>query len=163
MFWQYEVCRRRGGSEGVLVEGTPENPIDRAVQKKLQVDAGAQNISNVRGSGQPALVTLSGPFYGSQPNPATVYLGQLIRTDKRGRLIFIGGVGYSRSVGTLDTTTHFQPDITSRSLTVLTGLMSVKAGSTWRSNMPTSDRRYPRCTNPQLLVRLRMLHGVHIN
>ncbi|KAL4074644.1 hypothetical protein V8B97DRAFT_1951426 [Scleroderma yunnanense] len=32
--------------------------------------------------------------------------------------------------------------------------MSVKAGSTWRSNMPTSDRRYPRCTNPQLLKHL---------
>ncbi|KAL4065368.1 hypothetical protein V8B97DRAFT_2016672 [Scleroderma yunnanense] len=93
--------------------GTPENPVDPAIRKKLQVDAGAQRIANARGSDQPAQpVTLSGDFYGSQPKATTVYLGQL-RTDERGRLIFIGGAGYSRSVGKLDTTPHFQPDITS--------------------------------------------------
>jgi len=78
----------------------------------LQVDGERKIISNGRGSDRPAPpVNLTGDFYGSQTNLTKVHLGQL-RTDDKGRLIFIGGAGYSRCVRKHGTP-HFQPDITS--------------------------------------------------
>ncbi|KIM57587.1 hypothetical protein SCLCIDRAFT_1219256 [Scleroderma citrinum Foug A] len=79
---------------------------------KLQIDAGEQVISNGRGSDRSAPpINLAGDFYGSQTDPTKVHLGQML-TDEKGRLIFIGGAGYSRCVGKPGTL-HFQPDITS--------------------------------------------------
>ncbi|KAG0698477.1 hypothetical protein DFH29DRAFT_941196 [Suillus ampliporus] len=54
---------------------------------------------------------LDGRFRGSQQEAVDVHLGE-IRTDERGRLIFIGGAGYSRSVAKPGEP-HFQPDIIS--------------------------------------------------
>ncbi|KAG2132996.1 hypothetical protein DEU56DRAFT_951148 [Suillus clintonianus] len=56
-------------------------------------------------------VELTGSFHGSQQNAVTVHLGE-IRTDEQGRLIFIGGAGYSCSVAKPGVP-HFQPDIIS--------------------------------------------------
>lgn len=42
-------------------------------------------------------VPLSGQFYGSQPDPTDVYLGEA-RTDSEGRLVVLAGRGLSRSI-----------------------------------------------------------------
>ncbi|KAH7909833.1 hypothetical protein BJ138DRAFT_1114625 [Hygrophoropsis aurantiaca] len=56
-------------------------------------------------------VDLIGEFHGSQSKGTKVNLGQ-IQADARGRLIFIGGAGYSRCVSN-PKKEHFQPDIIS--------------------------------------------------
>ncbi|KIJ65358.1 hypothetical protein HYDPIDRAFT_27377 [Hydnomerulius pinastri MD-312] len=73
---------------------------------KLIVDPGVQKISF-----KDAPIDLVGDFYGSQAKPTPVNLGQ-IRTDDKGRLIFIAGAGYSRCVAN-PKEPHFQPDILS--------------------------------------------------
>ncbi|CCM05259.1 uncharacterized protein FIBRA_07469 [Fibroporia radiculosa] len=72
----------------------------------LIVDAQEQQISGLK-----MITDLKGGFKGSKANPVEVHLGQ-IRTDEHGRLIFIGGAGYSRSVAD-PSQPHFQPDIIS--------------------------------------------------
>ncbi|KAJ8591361.1 hypothetical protein M405DRAFT_860602 [Rhizopogon salebrosus TDB-379] len=78
-------------------------------RSQLIVDSQVQKISY---PGSP--VKLKGSFQGSRSSAeesVDVHLGE-IRVDDQGRLIFIGGAGYSRSVGKADTP-HFQPDIIS--------------------------------------------------
>jgi hypothetical protein len=75
----------------------------------LIVDSQVQKVSY---PGSP--VKLKGSFQGSRSSAGEsvdVHLGE-IRVDDQGCLIFIGGAGYSRSVGKADTP-HFQPDIIS--------------------------------------------------
>jgi hypothetical protein len=80
-----------------------QRPDDRT---NLIVDAGVQEITL---GFQP--VKLTGQFYGSQEQATEVCLGE-IRTDELGRLIFIGGAGYSRCVAN-PKKPHFQPDVIS--------------------------------------------------
>jgi hypothetical protein len=82
----------------------------------LIVDSGIQKIPKTQPKTQRKTqpqtpVKLKGSFQGSQLTAQDVHLGE-IRTDEQGRLIFIGGAGYSRSVAKQDTP-HFQPDIIS--------------------------------------------------
>src|ERR1700678_989413 len=58
----------------------------------LIVDPGEQPISSPT-----THVNLEGSFTGSKSTPTTVSLGQL-QVDNAGRLVFIGGAGYSQSV-----------------------------------------------------------------
>ncbi|KAG1743607.1 uncharacterized protein EDB91DRAFT_1335740 [Suillus paluster] len=73
----------------------------------LIVDSKVQTIT----AGTLEEVSLTGLFRGSRAASVDVHLGE-IRTNEQGHLIFIGGAGYSRSVGNPGQA-HFQPDIIS--------------------------------------------------
>jgi len=73
---------------------------------KLEINPEVKEIS----SGDPP-ASLTGKFWGSMEQPTDVCLGE-IRTDDCGRLVFIPGAGYSRSVADPQKP-HFQPDIIS--------------------------------------------------
>ncbi|KAH7909835.1 hypothetical protein BJ138DRAFT_1154305 [Hygrophoropsis aurantiaca] len=79
-----------------------QDPDDR---KKLIVDSEGEITSGLKS------VDLIGEFQGSRSKGTKVNLGQ-IQVDARGRLIFIGGAGYSRCVSN-PKKDHFQPDIIS--------------------------------------------------
>ena len=74
-------------------------------RERLIIDPGPTSI--IRNDQKADLV---GNFYGSQKEPKKVKLGQ-IRTDQDGRLIFIGGAGYSSSISAEKP--DMQPDIVS--------------------------------------------------
>ena len=66
-------------------------PLDE--RSKLIVDPEIKEIK----SGSLESVELSGVFYGSKPDPTPVYLGELL-VDSAGRLVYLGGRGYSQSI-----------------------------------------------------------------
>ncbi|KAF7792008.1 hypothetical protein EIP86_003035 [Pleurotus ostreatoroseus] len=70
------------------------DPFDPSLEgrSKLIIDPGEKTIER----GQ-APVPLNGGFQGSGPEPTAVNLGEL-RTDGQGRLVFLGGSGYSHSL-----------------------------------------------------------------
>ncbi|KDQ58316.1 hypothetical protein JAAARDRAFT_46828 [Jaapia argillacea MUCL 33604] len=79
---------------------------------RLIVDPGVQTIIADPRLGQlHPPVKLTGDFFGSRDTATKVSLGE-IRTDERGRLVFIGGAGYSRCISHPDKP-HYQPDIVS--------------------------------------------------
>jgi len=70
----------------------PAVPLDQ--RYKLIVDPQPHTITQNAG---PQTVVLSGKFQGSKENPTDVYLGEL-HVDDAGRLVFLGGRGYSHCI-----------------------------------------------------------------
>ncbi|PCH38726.1 hypothetical protein WOLCODRAFT_161779 [Wolfiporia cocos MD-104 SS10] len=78
---------------------------------RLIVDPGPKSITITPSDRNPSHVPIAGDFYGSQDIPTEVHLGR-IQADEKGRLVFIGGAGYSRCVSDPQKQ-NFQPDIIS--------------------------------------------------
>ena len=64
---------------------------------RLIVTSGVQKVKGANARPVP----LSGRFFGSKSQPTDVYLGD-VRTDNEGRLVFLAGRGFSRSIADKD-------------------------------------------------------------
>ncbi|KAF9504784.1 hypothetical protein BS47DRAFT_1401028 [Hydnum rufescens UP504] len=102
--WTVHVANKKGSF--IKLTGRFEQPtedrrnpdvdpnLELGQRSKLIVDPGEKTI--VLGQG-PQNVDLIGDFYGSKSSPTKVYLGEL-QVDEAGRLVYLGGQGYSQCV-----------------------------------------------------------------
>lgn len=102
--WTVHVANKKGSftkfkGRYKQVTGDRRNPdvdSDLPLDKRSHLIVDPNEKTIVYGLG-PQIVKLEGEFYGSKDDPTTVYLGEL-HVDGTGRLVFLGGRGYSQSV-----------------------------------------------------------------
>ena len=105
----FDIPQASGGIKGVAPTlSTLRNPtIPWEERKRLAIDPGPISISgslvNVNGEDKKYAFD-KGTFYNPKGRDSKVYLGEL-RTDEKGRLIFLGGRGHSASYSNTPATT----------------------------------------------------------